>query len=55
LFPALHGPMQSVTLAPPLARVVAPRSWVAATLLEACPWLRTHLMAVLVKDREPRA
>ena len=49
LFPDLHGNIRSVTLAPPLARWVVARSWVAATLLEALPPLRTHLVAVLVK------
>jgi SAM-dependent methyltransferase len=49
LFPELAGTIRSVTLAPPLARIVAPRSWVLATLLEALPPLRTHLLAVLVK------
>ena len=49
LFPLLRGSIRSVTLAPPLARLVAPRSWVLATVLEAVPFLRTHLLAVLVK------
>ena len=49
LFPMLSGRVASVTLAPPLARVVAPRSWTIATLLQAIPLLRTHLLAVLVK------
>jgi SAM-dependent methyltransferase len=49
LFPALRGEVQRVTLAPPLARLIAPRSFVAATALEAIPLLRTHLLAVLVK------
>jgi SAM-dependent methyltransferase len=49
LFPALTGEIRSVTLAPPLARRVARRSWVLATALEAIPALRTHLLAVLVK------
>ncbi len=51
LFPRLAGEIRSVTLAPPLARLVAPRSWVLATLMEAIPLLRTHLLAVLVKPR----
>lgn len=57
LFPALNGEMRSVTLAPPLARAVAPVSWILATILEGMPWLRTHLIAVLVKghSRERRA
>jgi len=49
LFPQLQGKIASVTLAPPLARLVAPRSWTLATFLEAVPLLRTHLLAVLVK------
>ncbi len=49
LFPELRGRIRSATLAPPLTRMVAPRSWVAATLLEALPPLHTHLLAVLVK------
>jgi len=49
LFPDLSGRVRRVTLAPPLARLIAPRSWLAATLLEALPPLRTHLLAVMVK------
>jgi len=50
LFPRLHGEIKSVTLAPPLARLVAPRSLAVANFLEAIPVLRTHLLAVLVKS-----
>jgi SAM-dependent methyltransferase len=50
LFPPLAGNIRSVTLAPPLARLIVPRSWALATLLEAIPFLRTHLLAVLVKS-----
>jgi SAM-dependent methyltransferase len=49
LFPTLHGEIRSITLAPPLARILVPRSVALATLLEAIPLLRTHLIAVLVK------
>lgn len=49
LFPELSGKIRSVTLAPPLARLVAPRSWLVATLLESLSPLRTHLIAVLEK------
>jgi ubiquinone/menaquinone biosynthesis C-methylase UbiE len=49
LFPDLHGRVQSVTLAPPLARLVAGRAWTLALLLQTVPLLRTHLLAVLVK------
>ena len=51
LFPTLRGQVRSVTLAPVLARRIAPRSWTVATLLEAIPFLRTHLLAVLGKER----
>lgn len=49
LFPQLSGEIRSLTLAPPLARRVAPWSHRAAELLGALPFLRTHLLAVLVK------
>jgi ubiquinone/menaquinone biosynthesis C-methylase UbiE len=49
LFPQLQAEIRSVTLAPPLARFFAPRSWAIASLLEAIPLLRTHLLAVMVK------
>jgi ubiquinone/menaquinone biosynthesis C-methylase UbiE len=55
LFPTLDGWIASVTLAPPLARAVAPVSDVLAALLEALPFLRTHLLAILVKGGAPRA
>jgi len=51
LFPALQGKIKTVTLAPPLARLIAPRCWTLATFLEVIPLLRTHLIAVLIKDR----
>lgn len=34
-----------VTLAPPIARRVVPRSWTVARLLEAVPLLRSHVLA----------
>jgi ubiquinone/menaquinone biosynthesis C-methylase UbiE len=50
LFPTLVGRIESATLAPPIARVVAHRSWALANVMEAVPFLRTHLLAVLVKQ-----
>ena len=50
LFPALTGTIRTVTLAPPLTRLIAPRWWTLATFLEAIPLLRTHLIAVLTKE-----
>jgi SAM-dependent methyltransferase len=52
LFSELHGPMKRVTLAPPIARAVAPRSLLLASILEAIPFLRTHVVAVLVKKAD---
>jgi len=49
LFPPLTGKIRSVTLAPPLARLIVPHSWTLASLLEAVPFLRTHLLAILIK------
>jgi ubiquinone/menaquinone biosynthesis C-methylase UbiE len=50
LFPQLAGKIRSVTLAPPLARLIVPASWTLASLLEAVPFLRTHLLAALIKS-----
>ena len=50
LFPTLKGEVRSVTLVPPLARLVAPRSWALAAVLESIPLLRTHLLGVLKKS-----
>ena len=47
LFPDCPARWRRVTLAPPLSRLVGPRSWLLATLLEAVPFLRTHWLAVL--------
>lgn len=49
LFPRLDGTVRSVTLAPPLARLIAPRSWLLANLFEGVPVLRTHLLGALIK------
>ncbi|MEM9554811.1 MAG: class I SAM-dependent methyltransferase [Acidobacteriota bacterium] len=54
LFPRLVGPIQSVSLAPPIARLVAPLSHRFADVLAAVPFLRTHLLAVLT-PRDARA
>lgn len=49
LFPGLSATVRRVTLAPPLVRRIAPRSWWLAGTLELVPLLRTHLVAVLVR------
>jgi ubiquinone/menaquinone biosynthesis C-methylase UbiE len=49
LFPELRGAVVTTSLAPPLARVLAPFSFGLAALLEELPFLRSHLLAVLRK------
>jgi len=49
MFPSFKCHARSVTLAPPIARAVAKKSWTLATVLVAFPFLRSHLLAVLVK------
>ena len=49
LFPSWSIQLRSVTLAPPLARMVVPRSWLAAQMLSALPLLRTHALGCLRK------
>jgi ubiquinone/menaquinone biosynthesis C-methylase UbiE len=51
LFPGLAGPVWSTTLVPPLARRIASRAELLARMLETLPFLRTHLIAVLVKGQ----
>lgn len=47
LFPGFDVAFRRVTLAPPISRRVVGWSWWLAELLEAVPFLRTHLVAVL--------
>jgi ubiquinone/menaquinone biosynthesis C-methylase UbiE len=49
MFSGFDCHLRSVTLAPPIARLVAPRSWALANVLSGIPVLRTHLIGVLVK------
>lgn len=50
LFPAARIEARSITLAPPIARLVAPRSWLLAEALARLPPLRTHLLAAISAD-----
>lgn len=52
LFPELRGEVVRVTLAPPVARLVVARSRVLAEWLERLPFLRTHLLGVLVRRKK---
>lgn len=47
LFPGCRITTRRVTLAPPIARLVAPRSWTLAEILRAMPFLRTHWAALI--------
>ena len=47
LFGSRKVETRSVTLAPPLARLVAPRSYHLAAALQAVPVLRTHILAFI--------
>jgi hypothetical protein len=49
LFPGCSVNLRRVTLAPPLTRRLASRSWLACSLLEAIPLLRTHFLGVIRK------
>lgn len=47
LFPDCRLRVWRVTLAPPIGRWLAARSWLLATLASTIPLLRTHLLAVI--------
>lgn len=47
LFPGCTLELRRVTLAPPLARSIAPYSWVAAAILSAVPLLCTHYVGTI--------
>ncbi|HEC66942.1 MAG TPA: class I SAM-dependent methyltransferase [bacterium] len=49
LFPNCRYDFNKVTLAPPIARKLAPISWLACYLLEKIPFLRTHYLVVIRK------
>ena len=51
LFPNMNVVSRSVTLAPPIARSVAKRSWTLANILNALPVIRTHRLSLLSRSR----
>jgi SAM-dependent methyltransferase len=53
LFPGCRIALRRLGLAPPVARWLAPRSWLLCRLLAAIPPARAHLLAVI--RRAPRA
>lgn len=51
LFPGLRPILRSLTLAPPLARRLGLLTGAAYPLLGALPFLRSHLLGILIKPR----
>lgn len=51
LFPGCSFEVRRVGLAPPLIRLVAPRSWLACSLLARVPQLRTHYLGAIRRQR----
>jgi len=49
LFRGCQIDLHRITLAPPLARRIAPRSWLLASLLERIPLLCTHYLGIIQK------
>ena len=49
LFPGCEIDLHRVTLAPPIVRRVAPRSWALCSLLARIPFLRTHYLAAITR------
>lgn len=52
LFPNCSIYLKRVTLAPPIARLIAPRSFLLCYLLEKIPLLRTHYLGVIRKKND---
>jgi ubiquinone/menaquinone biosynthesis C-methylase UbiE len=53
LFPNCEIRMQRITLAPPIARRVAPHSWLFCYFLSKVPWLCSHYIGVIRKTPTP--
>jgi len=51
LFPGAAVELRRITLAPPLARRLAPRSWLACHCLSKVPLLCTHYLGVIRRGR----
>jgi ubiquinone/menaquinone biosynthesis C-methylase UbiE len=53
LFPGCRIQLRRITLAPPLARLMAPYSWVSCHLLEKLKVFNTHYLGIIRKDALP--
>jgi len=53
LFPGCDSRFERVTLAAPLARLVAPRSTALYRALGLVPWLKTHYLAIIREPSRP--
>jgi len=51
LFPECVIELKRATLAPPIARLLAPYSWILCYFLERVPWLCTHYVGVIRKSK----
>lgn len=51
LFPNCEFTFKRVTLAPPLVRFIAPRSWLLCYLLEKLSFLCTHYLVIIRKEK----
>jgi ubiquinone/menaquinone biosynthesis C-methylase UbiE len=49
IFPKCEIHLRRITLAPPIARLIAPYSWLLCYLLSKMPWLCTHYIGVIRK------
>jgi SAM-dependent methyltransferase len=54
LFPGYRVRLRRITLAPPLARRIAPVSWLAAQALERLALLNTHYLGALRRESDAR-
>jgi hypothetical protein len=52
LFPHCTFEFSKATLAPPIARAIAPYSFLLCYLLEKIPWLKTYHLVVIKKVRD---
>ena len=51
LFPNCKFTFKRVTLAPPIVRFIAPRSWLLSYLFEKLSFLRTHYLVIIRKEK----